>query len=228
MKNIDNTQEAHWTVAGCAGSYLGHPSKMRLATDCTTLTCMEGDGKKCCGPKSVAPAQPCTQKAEGQNPPLRTVTVPPTGERLGSFPSMDPRVNLVEQISQIEMNSLDSRFPHVDLQNDISTKSLYVMTNRQEEPDMNKDLELFEAVPGRNELLEKSIEREEEDFPTQSFSPIRKIRRKLRVYRRQKPKVDTNLGPVKLKDVPDNSIQKLWELFQSSDDMNVEFHGFQD
>ncbi|XP_028985652.1 protein DBF4 homolog A [Betta splendens] len=223
------------TVAGCAGSYSGNASKMRLLTGSATLTYTEGDGEKrypySCA--SLAPEHPCTSRTEGQNPPLRTETPPPTGDRLGSFPLALTQVNPVDQISQMEINSSDSIPRNVDIQNDISSRSVYVMTNHQEESDMNKDLLLVETLVDGNEILEKSTEncladREEDGFPIESFSPERKIRRKARVFKRRRPKVDAAVGQVKPNDVPDNSVLKLWELFQSSDDMNVEFHGFED
>uniref|UniRef100_A0A3Q1H6S1 Protein DBF4 homolog A n=1 Tax=Anabas testudineus TaxID=64144 RepID=A0A3Q1H6S1_ANATE len=138
----------------------------------------------------------------------------------------------VDQISYKEMNSSTSLFHNMNIQNEVSSKSRHVMTNHKEESDMNKDFLLLEAVAGRNLFPEKSTgysqtEREEESLPTQSLSPVRKIRRKIKVYKRNRQKVDTHLQHLKSSDVPDNSIQRLWELFQSSDDMDVEFRGFE-
>lgn len=245
MRNLDNKQEQHWIVDGYEGSYSGHPLKIRSVPGSAPLIHTEGDRKKCypysytSKHKSLARKRPCrqnsstscTQKADqGQSSRLKTETAPSTGECLASTVT---QVDPVDHIPHTEMNSSTSLFHYMDIQNEISSKNVHVMTNHQEETDMNKDFLLFEAVPDRNILLEKSTEssvteREEGSFPAQSFSPVRKIRRKIRVYKCKRLKVDTNLEHLKPNDVPDNSILKLWELFQSSDDMDVEFHGFED
>uniref|UniRef100_A0A673A9Y6 Protein DBF4 homolog A n=1 Tax=Sphaeramia orbicularis TaxID=375764 RepID=A0A673A9Y6_9TELE len=63
------------------------------------------------------------------------------------------------------------------------------------------------------------------------FSPVRRIQRRVRVYKRKRRKVDAQVfcqEHVQLNDSADNSLLRLWELFQSSDDMDVEFLGFED
>ncbi|GLD63651.1 protein DBF4 homolog A [Lates japonicus] len=131
------------------------------------------------------------------------------------------RANSMDQISPKDMNSSTSLF---SVQND-SSKDLNVVTNQQEEFDTNKDSLQFEAVQDGNTSPDKMTgnnltENEEGSLPPQSFSPARKIQRRVRVYKRKRRKVDTH--------DPDNSMLKLWELFQSSDDMDMEFHGFED
>lgn len=238
MRDFDKKQDHQWAVDRDDGSSSGHPLKVTSVPGSAHLIYTDGDRTNCylysytSKHKSLARKRPCrqnsstscTRKAEqGRSPQLKTETAPSTGECFVSFPST---VTQVDPISHKEMNSSTSLFHNMDIQNEVSSKSLHVMTNHQE------DFLLFEAVPDQNIFLEKSTgnslqEREEGSLHTQS-SPVRKIRRKVRVYKRKRQKVDTHLKQLKPNDVPDNSILKLWELFQSSDDMDVEFHGFED
>uniref|UniRef100_A0A3Q2PRW2 DBF4-CDC7 kinase regulatory subunit n=1 Tax=Fundulus heteroclitus TaxID=8078 RepID=A0A3Q2PRW2_FUNHE len=90
----------------------------------------------------------------------------------------------------------------------------------------NKEAVLSEAVQEAkvssktgNKLSEK-----EDEMPI--FSRVQTIQRKIKVYKRKRRKVDPiveSAGPEL-----ENSVLKLWEIFQSSDDMDVEFRGFAD
>eukprot|EP00066_Takifugu_rubripes_P014671 XP_011603937.1 PREDICTED: protein DBF4 homolog A isoform X1 [Takifugu rubripes] len=66
---------------------------------------------------------------------------------------------------------------------------------------------------------------EELSIPTQTFSPVRKIKRKSRVYKRKRQKFESHVC-VKPSVTNDDSKLKLWEIFESSDGMDVEFQGF--
>lgn len=70
-------------------------------------------------------------------------------------------------------------------------------------------------------------EKEELSIPAQTFSPLRKIKRKVRIYKRKRQKVASH-GCVTQNVVLDDSKLKLWEIFQSSEGMDVEFLGFKD
>lgn len=147
----------------------------------------------------------CTQKAnQAQNPQFESEEAPSRSEFLPSLPTRDCRDDPVKQILHDNMNT----------QTELSSKSLSVKTNEQESD---------KKVTGKNHPGKKvGI------LPTESFSPVQKIQRKIKVYKRKRRKVDTNVEHVEPCDVPDNSLLKLWKLFQSSDDMDVEFHGFED
>lgn len=69
-------------------------------------------------------------------------------------------------------------------------------------------------------------EKEELSIPAQT-SPMRKIKRKVRIYKRKRQKV-TSHGCVTQNVVLDDSKLKLWEIFQSSEHMDLEFLGFTD
>lgn len=227
MRDFDKKQDQQWAVDGDDASSSGHPLKVPPVSGSAHLIHTESNRKNCSYTiehKSLARKRLCRQNSSTSC--TQTGTAPSTGECLGSFPSTVTQVVPVDPTSHKEMNSSTSLFHNVDLQNEVSSKSLHVMTNHQE------DFLLFEAVPHGNTYLEKStgnslIEREEGSLHTQS-SPVRKVRRKIRVYKRKRQKVNTYLKHLKPNDVPDNSILQLWELFQSSDDMDVEFHGFED
>lgn len=169
----------------------------------------------------------CSQKAEqAAIPQLKTDTAPYNEECLSASPSAVPQVDPSDQISHKDTNSSTN----INAQNEVSSQRL-IVTNQQGS-DMNKDSLLCEAVPFRNILPEKTtgknLSGKEESLPTQNFSPVRKIQRKIRVYKRKRRKVNTHLEHLKQNDVPDESILRLWELFQYSDDMDVEFCGFED
>lgn len=69
-------------------------------------------------------------------------------------------------------------------------------------------------------------EQEEFSIPTQTFSPMRKIKRKVQVYKRKREKFDSRVGCAKQSVILDDST--LGELLQTSDGMDVEIQGFKD
>uniref|UniRef100_A0A8C9XAN1 Protein DBF4 homolog A n=1 Tax=Sander lucioperca TaxID=283035 RepID=A0A8C9XAN1_SANLU len=132
-----------------------------------------------------------------------------------------------------QVKSSTSHFHNMNVQNEASSKCLDVKTNQQEESDKKQDSLVSEAVEDGNMLPDKMTannlsERKEASLPSLSFSPVRKIQRRVRVYKRKRRKVNTPVEQVKPSDIPNDSRLKLWELFQSSDDMDVEFLGFKD
>ncbi|XP_039972664.1 protein DBF4 homolog A [Xiphias gladius] len=225
----------------------GHALKIRSVPGSAPLIHREGDRRNCytysdrSKHKSLARKRPCrqnsfascTQKAEqAQIPKPKTESAPSRGECFISFPSRVTQVASVDQISHTEMNSSASLIHNITGQSD-SSKSLNVVTNYKKESDTNKESLLFEAVQDGTTLLDKMTgnnlaENKDGKLPPQSFSPGGKIRRRIRVYKRKRRKVDTRTEHVKPSDVPDNSMLNLWELFQSSDDMDIDFHGFED
>lgn len=107
------------------------------------------------------------------------------------------------------------------------------MTNEQEKSDKNNVTSLRKALHDRHVFAAtvtegKISEKNEECTPTRSFSPVRKIQRRVKFYKHKRRKVDTRLEDIKPCEGPENSMLKLRELFQSSENMDVEFHGFED
>lgn len=241
-------EEQRQTVDGREGSYSGHPLKTGPVSGSAPVIHREGDRrsyythsdrskhrslacKRTCRQNS---STSCTQNAEQAliyEP--RMETAPSRGECLTSFPSRVTEVDLLDQIITQDMNSSTAHFHNMNAQNEVSSKSLSVLTNQQEESDEKQDSSEFEAVRDGNILPNKYSgnnlsEKREASPPTQSFSPVRKIQRKVRVYKRTRRKVDAHIEHLKPSDIPDNSILKLMEFFQSSEDMDVEFLGFED
>lgn len=88
-----------------------------------------------------------------------------------------------------------------------------IRTEQQETP---------EEFTGNN-LAEKG----ELSISAETFFPMRKIKRKVRIYKRKRQKIASH-GCVKQNVVLDDSRLRLGEIFQSSDGMDVEFLGFKD
>lgn len=74
-----------------------------------------------------------------------------------------------------------------------------------------------------NDLPEKG----ELSISAETFSPMRKIKRKVHIYKRKRQKIASH-GCVKQNVVLDDSKLRLREIFQSSEAMDVEFLGFKD
>ncbi|KAM7383490.1 hypothetical protein PAMP_003136 [Pampus punctatissimus] len=178
----------------------------------------------------------CIQKAEHANiPQQKTEAAPSRGKCLASFPSRVTEVDPEGQISHTDMNSSSSHFHKINGQYELPSGCLNDTTNQQGHSDKNKDSSPFEAVQEGNVLPEKMTgndpsEKDGGSLPTKSCSPIRKIQRRVRVYKRKRRKVDAHLmcQECEKPNICDDPILKLRELFQSSDDMDVEFLGFED
>lgn len=160
----------------------------------------------------------CTQKA----PLPKIETAPSRGECFNSDPCGIKSVNLAEQIITENTNRSSSHFHTVIRQAYSPSKILNSETNQPHDSQYKQDQNVLqEKIPGTN-----ISEKEEDSLMAQNFSPVWKIQRRIRVYKRKRRKVDTHVEHLKPCDVTDNSRLKLWELFQSSDDTDVEFLGF--
>ncbi|XP_062255712.1 protein DBF4 homolog A [Platichthys flesus] len=228
-------------------SYSGHAQKIRSVPDFARLAHRESDWRSCrtyserSKAKSLALKRVCRQNsltscshkaAQTHIPQPKRDTVSSAGERLEVCPSRVPQDDSVDLISHIDKNSMSSCSHNIDAQN-YSSKSLNVVTNQQEQSDTNMDVLPFEAVQDGSIFPHKMTENHlsentEGQLPPQNVSPAWKIQRKVRAYKRRRRKVDSNIEHKKPSESPDNSVLKLWELFQSSDDMDVEFPGFED
>ncbi|XP_059195548.1 protein DBF4 homolog A [Centropristis striata] len=248
--DVDSTEiikeEQHRTVDGQEGSYPGQTRQTRSVTGLAPLNQREGERRSFdthtdrSKHKSLARKRPCrqnsltscTQKAEqAESPQHKMETAPSRGECPPSIPSRVSPVSNVDQIRTQDMKN--SHFHYMLIKNEASSTCLNVTTNQQEECDKKQHSSVFEAVQDGNISPDKMTgniqsETEAASVPSQSISPVRKIQRKAKVYKRKRRKVDTHVGRVKPSDIPDNCMLKLWDLFLSSDDMDVEFLGFED
>lgn len=64
---------------------------------------------------------------------------------------------------------------------------------------------------------------------SEEFVPEKRIQRKLKVYKRKKRKLHSPVASEReqQRDSADEGLMRLWELFQASDDMDLEFYGFE-
>lgn len=171
----------------------------------------------------------CTQKSElAQVSQSKSEMAPSGGEIPPSLPSRVTQVGLVDQTPQTDTNGSMSYLHRTNICRESLAKSADVMTHEQ--AGIEKDTSHSETVKERNVFSGNNLSEneEEESLPAQSFSPARKLQRRVRIYKRKRRKTDTNAECVKQNDVPDSSILRLLEIFQSSDDMDLEFHGFLD
>lgn len=219
------------TVDGSKGSYSGQKMKSELNVDTDSLIQVRKDWRNCLTYKRHACKQTrtqnsltsCTEKAENaQIPRLKSETAPSGGEFLPTVPSKGTQVKLVDQTPCKDADCSTSY--STNIQRGEYAKDINCTTH------VHKDIgrkTLLLDVDERSAFSEKLPEKEEKSLPSESFSPVRKIRRKIRVYKHKRRKVDTNTDRV-TSSVSDNGVVKLWQLFQSSDSMDVEFHGFAD
>ncbi|XP_027142738.1 protein DBF4 homolog A [Larimichthys crocea] len=234
-------EEQHRTVDGHEGSYSGHTSKIGSLPASPPLIHREGDRRSCnthsdsSKHKYLPNQRPCRQnsstsktqrarQARSLQPEMETA---PSGG-LTIVPSRVPQTDTVDQIITDYMNSSTSQ--NMNVQTDVSLKSLNAVTNQQESV-RKQNSSVLEAVQdgnaSPNKMTENNFsENEEASVPTQSTSPVRKIQRRVRVYKRKRRKVDPHVEHTRQS--LDNSLIRLGEIFQSSDDMDVEFLGFAD
>ncbi|KAL7394005.1 hypothetical protein ABVT39_019243 [Epinephelus coioides] len=250
--DLDTTEiikeEQHWTIDGHEGSYSGHTLKTRSVTGSAPLVDREGERRSCythtdrSKHRSLARKRPCrqnsltscpqkTEQAEILQPVMETA--PSGGECPPSIPTRVTQVKEEDQTVTQDINNSSSHLQDMNVQNETSSNCLNVVTNQKEESEKKQDSSVHEAVQDGNTLPDKMTEnnlsaKEEVSLPSQSISPVRKIRRRVRVYKRKRRKVDTRVESVKPSDTPDSSLLRLLEIFQSSDDMDVEFLGFED
>ncbi|XP_014839973.1 PREDICTED: protein DBF4 homolog A isoform X1 [Poecilia mexicana] len=156
-----------------------------------------------------------TQKSEQIMIPLPKSENPHSdGAFLTTFPSRD-------KISHKDTNSSVSYLRGTNLQSEASASNFSVVTHGAEET--NKDAALSEAKTFSK--TENSLSEKEEENPNLPiFCTVQKIQRKIKAYKHKRRKVDPSGQPAE----PENSLLKLWEIFKSSDNMDVEFLGFSD
>lgn len=179
---------------------------------------------------------PGSQKAEQDEiPHQKFETATSRGESLSYIPSRVCQVNPDVQISHTDISTSTSHFRNVLVPDDVHSRSLNVITNQQEECDNHKESSLFEAFQHgdirHREMTANTLSEREGGPPTQSHAPVQTIQRKVRVYKHNRRKANANIvceEHVKTNDIRDDSLLKLWGLFESSDEMDLEFLGFDD
>lgn len=167
-----------------------------------------GQNSWTCGPQTRDHTQMSLDRRE---------TVSPEGEGHVTASCSAAQVDTVDQISQNSSSSL----PQDATTRSDSLRKLNV-TKPPEETETHEGLLQFESVQdgAADDRTENT------HVPAHGFSAVRKIQRRVRIYKRKRRKIETCvLGGQS--NGSHNSLLRLWELFQSSDDMDVEFHGFE-
>lgn len=173
---------------------------------CDTLS--DGTRRQLCRHKSLI-----SRSGKASLP--KTQTAPPSGDCLGSLPHRVKNVDVADQITTENTNSSTS-----DLHN--------AETNQRDDPQHKRDFSVFSAVRDGNMQQDKitgatCIEKQEGSVSTQDSSPVRTIQRRVHVYERKRRKLATHVECLPA----ENSRLKLLEMFQSSEDAEVEFLGFE-
>uniref|UniRef100_A0A3Q4AJR4 Protein DBF4 homolog A n=1 Tax=Mola mola TaxID=94237 RepID=A0A3Q4AJR4_MOLML len=134
-------------------------------------------------------------------------TAPSRGE-FGSSPYRLTQVDSVDRIITEHMSSSVSI-----RNNEVSSVKLNGMTGQQEQIHLEQNSSTFEYVQDGNVLPDKIADNNLSGKEGVSFSPVRKIQRRVRVYKRKRRKVETNVEHVKPSDIPVNFKLELLELF---------------
>lgn len=164
-----------------------------------------GQNSWTCGPQTRDHAQMSLDRRE---------TVSPEGEGHVTASCSAAQVDTVDQISQNSSSSL----PQDATTRSDSLRKLNV-TKPPEETETHEGLPQFESVQdgAADDRTENT------HVPASGFSAVRKIQRRVRIYKRKRRKIVTCV----LGGQSNGSHNSLLRLFQSSDDMDVEFHGFE-
>ncbi|XP_034553267.1 protein DBF4 homolog A [Notolabrus celidotus] len=228
--------EQHLNVDERKGYNLGHTSKLGTVPP---LICRERDRRSYYSPADKSKHKPlgrkqlcrqnsltsCVEKAGQVQISLSDMeTAPPRGETLASTPSGVHQSDLMHRIISQDMKDSPSELNVTHGEDKASSKSPHVKTNQQKEAEEKQDSSVCCAVPIK--VNEDNSAKEETNPPAPNSPPVRKVLRKVKVYKRKRRKVDTPTEHEKPRDSPEGSLRKLWELFESSDDMDVEFQGF--
>ncbi|XP_054638191.1 protein DBF4 homolog A [Dunckerocampus dactyliophorus] len=157
----------------------------------------------------------CPQKS-AQN----AETPPSSGERLTHSALLFPRVSLDVQVSHTDTQSLTPP-AHQEPRSVSHLGSPDVITNQPAEADCNME------SPGK---ANRSVSERDPSSQTRT-SPVRKVKRKVKAYKRKRRKLSpkaTCEEHVVQSDPCEDPLLTLWQLFYSSADSHVEFLGFDD
>ncbi|XP_076010032.1 protein DBF4 homolog A [Genypterus blacodes] len=245
-ETINDEKLAHQAADGCEDLYSGHPIKMSSFSGSAPLDHRDGNRRNSCTGsgqskhKSLARKHPprqdsvtfCNTKTELP----MAETAPSTEEHPASSSAIPFRVNQVDPVghrTHTDTNDSVSHFHSVDIQNEFPFQSLDVKSGQQDGIHNSLDCSLEETNQEQNVLVEEvtGVSEKGGGSSTGSLSPAGVIQRRVRVSKHKRRKLDRVAicqEHLKPNDDPDNSTMKLGQLFQSNDDMDLEFRGFDD
>lgn len=176
--------------------------------------------KQTCRP---SPLTLCAHRAEPEQiPQVKSETSSSKGECQPLFPSRDAEVNHMDQIPHKDTNGSTAYLQSTNSESEVSANSIIVPGLGHEDPKTD------EALHESNTFSKTGNNLSEKEDESLYFCTGRKIQRRVRVYKHKRRKMDTNTRHSESGGASDDALLKLWELFQSTDDMDVEFHGFTD
>lgn len=148
-----------------------------------------------------------------------TQTAPSSGDCLEYLPWRVKSVDLAGERINENTNSSLSHFPNAE-------------TNQRDDPQQKLDSSVFVTMQDRNMVQDKmtgatTSDKQEGSLLAQNSSPVRTIQRRVRVYKRKWRKLETHVEHLHPCYISDDVRLKLLEIFQSSDDTDVEFLGFE-
>lgn len=149
----------------------------------------------------------------------KTQTAPSSGDRFESLPCRVKSVDYGGQMISENTNSSSSHFHKAE-------------TNQRDDPQQKLDSSEFAAMQDGNMVQDKTTgattsDKQEGCLLAQNSSPVQTIQRKVRVYERKRRKLETRVEHLQPCNISDDFRLKLLEIFQSSDDTDMEFLGFQ-
>lgn len=136
--------------------------------------------------------------------------------------------------------SAGCRVESVDLADQMATENANISSfhfhnnepNQRDDSQHTLDSSVLTTMRDGNMLQDRISEAavsegQEGNILAQNFSPVRTIQRRIRVYERKRRKLDKQVEHLQPCNTTDDSRLKLLELFQSSDDTDMEFLGFE-
>lgn len=149
----------------------------------------------------------------------KTQTAPSSGDCFEYLPS---RVKSVDLAGQMITENTNSSLSHVH--ND--------ETNERDDPQQILDSSVFATMQDGNMAQDKmtgatTSDKQECSLLAQNSSPVRTIQRKVQVYECKRRKLETHGEHLQPCNVSDDFRLKLLKMFQSSDDTDMEFLGFE-
>lgn len=209
-----NGQQTLKTRAVPASSGLAHRGGQRRSNDTFS------DGSR---HKSAEHKQLCRQNSSISCPRKAALpkmeTAPSGGDYFESVPCRVESVDLAGQMTTENANSSSSHFHNNE-------------TNQRDDSHHKLDSSMFTTMQDGN-MLQDNIseatvsEKQEGSILAQNSSPVRTIQRRIRVSERKRQKLDKHVEHLQPCNIADDSRLKLLELFQSSDDTDMEFLGFE-
>lgn len=207
-----NEQQTLKSRAAPASSGLAHRGGQRRSNDTFS------DGSR---HKSAERKQLCRQNSSISCPRKAALpkieTAPSSGDYFESVPCRVESVDLAGQVTAENANGSSSHFHNNETNQRVDSHHKLDSSTTMQDGNMLQD-KISEATVSENQ---------EGSILAQNSSPVRTIQRRIRVSERKRQKLDKHVEHLQPCNITDDSRQKLLEIFQWSDDTDMEFLGFE-